>query len=384
VFAQNACGSQADYSFTINWTNNPPVITNVPATIGKIAKGNPWLYDFEVADPDPCDVFAWSVACVDAPESTCPCEPVGDYGINDLGEFYFNTDDADGGCIYCFEVTVDDQCGDKASATEQFCVEVLATEPFVIRLTKTHNSLQGHYAYIDITKVAGSELMGGFDFLVAYDASALSFMSATIGDAIDADDCGWEYFTYRYGAFGNCSGPCPSGFARIVAIADINNGPNHPDCLFVPNGGVLATLKFYVTNDRTYECQYVPIRFAWQDCGDNGISSATGDTLFISDHVFDYEWNGDLGNPNYEITWLDCGFGWGFYYGGACEWCDVSDKLFPVRFIWFRNGGVDIACADSIDARGDINLNGIENEIADAVLFTNYFLYGISVFHIAM
>jgi len=44
------------------------------------------------------------------------------------------------------------------------------------------------------------------------------------------------------------------------------------------------------------------------------------------------------------------------------------------------NGGVDVACADSIDARGDINLNGVANEIADAVLFTNYFLKGINAF----
>jgi len=41
---------------------------------------------------------------------------------------------------------------------------------------------------------------------------------------------------------------------------------------------------------------------------------------------------------------------------------------------------VDIVCADSIDARGDLNLNGLANEIADAVMYTNYFLYGPVVF----
>ena len=43
---------------------------------------------------------------------------------------------------------------------------------------------------------------------------------------------------------------------------------------------------------------------------------------------------------------------------------------------------MDIVCADSIDDRGDINLNGTSNEIADAVLFSNYFVKGIGVFNV--
>lgn len=375
VTATNSCGSSVNYPFSITWTNNDPTITNCPATTGKIAKGNPWSYDFAAQDPDACDNFTWGAVAVGT-------APTGGFSINNLGEFVFNTDDADGGGTFTFEVTVTDDCG--ATDICQFSVEVLRTEPFVIKLTKSHNSLQGHYEYISITKVFGSEEMGGFDFLVGYDASALSFMSAELGSALGPQGCGWEYFTYRYGAFGNCSGPCPSGYLRVVAIADVNNGANHPTCLSVVNGAELVVLKFYVTNDATFECQYVPIRFVWQDCGDNAISSATGDTLFISSNVFDFEWDGDLGNSDYEITGLDCGLGFGFDFGGACPDCDVEYKKFPVRFIYFWNGGVDIACADSIDARGDVNLNGIANEIADAVLFTNYFLYGIGVFDIAL
>jgi hypothetical protein len=60
------------------------------------------------------------------------------------------------------------------------------------------------------------------------------------------------------------------------------------------------------------------------------------------------------------------------------------DKPLPVRALDFWNGGIDIICADSIDARGDINLNGVPNEIADAVLFSNYFVYGLGVFNVNM
>ena len=71
----------------------------------------------------------------------------------------------------------------------------------------------------------------------------------------------------------------------------------------------------------------------------------------------------------------------GIVYGGFCVPDCEADPNKPVEEVmYFMNGGVDIACADSIDARGDINLNGIANEIADAVLFTNFFLKGINAF----
>jgi hypothetical protein len=35
-----------------------------------------------------------------------------------------------------------------------------------------------------------------------------------------------------------------------------------------------------------------------------------------------------------------------------------------------------------LDDRGDINLNGVPNEIADAVMLSKYFVYGLDVFHI--
>ncbi len=73
--------------------------------------------------------------------------------------------------------------------------------------------------------------IGGFNILIAYDNSALSLQQVVIEGSIYAN-CGWEYFTYRFGADGNCSGGCPSGLVRVVGIAETNNGANHPvaDC----------------------------------------------------------------------------------------------------------------------------------------------------------
>jgi len=50
----------------------------------------------------------------------------------------------------------------------------------------------------------------------------------------------------------------------------------------------------------------------------------------------------------------------------------------------FFNGGIKIACINDIDDRGDVNLNGIAYEVADAVVFTNYFVKGLSAFSISI
>jgi hypothetical protein len=116
------------------------------------------------------------------------------------------------------------------------------------------------------------------------------------------------------------------------------------------------------------------------DCGDNTLSTDLGNTLHISEAVFD----GDevLFPPNGNDI-QDGTYGFPTYFGAQDE-CIIPapGKPVPVRDVSFNNGCVFIACADAIDARGDINLNNVANEIADAVLYSNYFIYSIGVFTI--
>ncbi len=248
----------------------------------------------------------------------------------------------------------------------------------IIAIEKTHQTLQGHYQDVSITVEDWDLDMGGFDFLIAYDASALAFTEAEPGQLLE--DCGWEYFTYRYGVDGNCGDACPSGLLRIIAIAETNNGPNHPSCYGPPDTDPheLATMTFFVTNDRTYECQYVPIYFFWDDCNDNAISSIDGQILYIDRAIYDFEgnliWDEDDDDQFPEDERIP--------FVGAPDFClnPDPDKPSAERCPGFVNGGIDIVCSDSIDLRGDINCNGLPNEIADAVMFTNYFINGLSAF----
>jgi hypothetical protein len=162
---------------------------------------------------------------------------------------------------------------------------------------------------------------------------------------------------------------------RIIALAETSNGPFHPDCYGPPDMDphVIAVLNFFVSTDLTLECMYLPIYFFWMDCADNTISSLEGDTLFLADEVWNY--GCDLGY--YEITDHTLGFP---SVSGVEDSCLDGDKEYPLRAIDFFNGGIDVECSDSIDARGDINVNGLAYEVADAVMFTNYFISGLSAF----
>ncbi len=254
---------------------------------------------------------------------------------------------------------------------------------YVVQIETTEDTWQGMHEFVEVAMSHHLFQMGGFDFLIAYDASALHFQAAICGPL--HTECGWEYFNYRYGPFGNCGDSCPSGMLRVVSIAETNNGPNHPDLACADNLGesgsyLVFKLDFLVSNDRTLECKFVPIRFFWMDCGDNSIAYHPPDNPLasvwgVSRYVFE--------TPLLDEMIADDIAGYPTYTGVQQECFDRDpDKPIPVRIIDFVNGGVDIICADSIDDRGDINLNGKANEIADAVLFSNYFVKGIGVFNV--
>ncbi|MFZ5980430.1 MAG: T9SS type A sorting domain-containing protein [Candidatus Zixiibacteriota bacterium] len=378
VMVTDSCGASAtNAEYTICVENDPPEIT-CPADMVL-----PWgvLVEADVTAIDPDDgpnELSFSLL-----DFTGPGTPTVDAVTGHFSWQTETTSDYTGTFTATVVVTdngnLDPPCAPENADTCSFDITLVAHQ---VTIEKVHDQLQGQYTTVELNMLDDTYVnypMGGFDFLISYDASALTFIEADMGQMLV--ECDWEYFEYRTGPFGNCGSGCPSGMIRIVAMAEYNDGPYHPTCF--TNDGVnthspqLAVLTFLVTNDYTYNCNFVPIRFTWLDCGDNTISNVAGDILFISAEVWDYF--GDDGVDTYvEITNFDEVMP-SIY--GAPIFCDtVNDKTDPYRFIKFLNGGIDIICVEDIDARGDLNMDGLSNTIADAVMFTNYFVYGLSAF----
>ncbi len=253
------------------------------------------------------------------------------------------------GASYTVTYTVSDGC---ATITCQF--DVIFENPCVTIVKQGTDSsygcwFNGQQATVCIVAEGGAVPgdAGGFDFLICYDQSGLSFLGASGGPE------GWEYFTYRTGPFGgNCGGGCPDGYIKLIAVAEMNNGIPVDPADFNLDGKTLACMTFNVTSDRNFINSCLHVGFCSFNCGDNSISDKSGNILWVPrDGVNLGAYYDCVGNPKpgYDIE-------------EAISYCPGA-----------------ICVCEPPDDRGDLNLNGIANEIGDAVLYTNYFIYGSGV-----
>jgi hypothetical protein len=288
--------------------------------------------------------------------------------------------------LWEFCVQVNDGA-DNSTNTCCFCVEVIAQVPVVcFEFDCIEDVLTGSTVCVPLTinNIDDCLELGGFDLLFTYDASVLTFQGLDMTNSVlDAAD--WEYLTYRIVS----TNPA---LIRIVAIADMNNSNHHPNTLCLD--GLIAEVCFKVTHDQNAGCQSAHIQWYWQDCGDNTASDPTGNILYMIT-------NPD-GNPPYAGGDPVAGINGGGIISNSCNIdaqlatmeggihgpdgfpCLNPDttKPDPVEALCFINGKIKIICPGDIDDRGDINLNGLAYEIADAVLYSNYFISGPSVFTI--
>jgi hypothetical protein len=191
-----------------------------------------------------------------------------------------------------------------------------------------------------------------------YDTEGLIFQSADQGTLLN--QCTWEYFNYR--------ADVDSGLIRLVALADVNNGDIHPSCL-LDQPGQLVRLHFVVVNSPSNIGREMPIEFIWMDCGDNVLSDPSGDSLYLSSDVYD--------RYGFVITAEDTMP----TLNGAPQGCLASGSV--RRAVDYFSGMITVATSSpEISNRGDINLNGVPYEIADYILYVNYFFYGLGVFTI--
>ena len=256
------------------------------------------------------------------------------------------------------------------SSVETYTCELYATveepQPYRVRIEILEDVPQGDFTHVDVVLEEASIPIGQFDFMVGYDASALNAMRAVPGTFLQG--CGWEYFQYRFGPFPPYYNEAPSGLIHIWAYSyhqfSLASGCYLPDSL----PATLFTIEYLVTNDRTFACDTIPIEFYWRDCSDNTIRSALASNRLISRNVYDVD--GSLLTAPDSLPSLS----------GAPNLCITDrNRYITHRLVDFQHGGIHIICADSIDPRvsiGDINLNNVPYEVADAVIFTNYFVYG--------
>ncbi|GAB4322905.1 MAG: hypothetical protein Kow0074_14690 [Candidatus Zixiibacteriota bacterium] len=333
VLIEDSCGLQATHTLcAVVTTNEPPAVNIEDLDQGTMHTG-PTQICFDIVAEDNNFNQAISLQKIEGAGAFS-----GRDGTTVLIATHCFLADTSGCYRFIFEVT--DACGAKARDTMTVCVNIEPPDSMFQICIDTVSSINGREATMKVRAKQAME-MGGFDFLICFDPTALTLMRAFADTALQ----GWEYFTYRVGDAASCP-PCIEGQVRLLGIADMNNGnPHPPESAYLPRGP-MAGLTFYVTPDRLFIGQCIPVDFCSYDCGDNTISDRSGDTLFVA---------------------ID----------GVPDTC-VAGKSRPVlRRIDYCEGRLCIIPPP--DDRGDMNLNGIANEVADAVLYSRFFIYGDGV-----
>ncbi len=247
-----------------------------------------------------------------------------------------------------------------------FCSASIVAGP-AVRLSVNHAGLVGQPAGLTITADSLGFDPGGFDLLLAYDQTAAALYQVIPGQFVE--DCQWDYFTYRIMI--DTAGVYDLGELTHLLRISARAG----DALVCPptdSVWELAQLDFIVSMPHpgnNIECQWLPIRFFWRDCDDNVLFPTGNDTVYTGAHLFEYYYPDPI-----EMTLPFPGF------GVPQPPCPDPPGQVALDTLSFYNGGINVLCPTYL--RGDVNLNGIHYELADAVLFMNYFIWGIPVFTI--
>lgn len=255
------------------------------------------------------------------------------------------------------------------------CGAVSIANAFEVKIGAIDQAYLGHTVTVPIYFTGNTRPFGGFDFLLAYDPDQLKSPRVTLGDYFA--DCGWEYFTYQL-ASEYCGSGCPTGHIRIIGQADVADGtPFEFDCLAAADPDeIVFNLEFTVVREYDNQGSFLPVRFLWQTCDDNIIIGQNGDSLFLSAQIFNCDYldgqamYSGVAAGDWELPSLL----------GAPEACLAGSGQSTVTpAIDYYNGGVCVV-DDDANYRGDINVNEVAYEIADAVMYTNYFINGLAAF----
>lgn len=261
----------------------------------------------------------------------------------------------------------------------------LSAQPLNARIFAPHGVIPGTIIEIKIL-MESQRQVGGLDFTIRYNDSLFGFLSVDQDTGLN----NWEYFSSSHDSDSNT--------INIFTIADIQNGPVHPDSLDFYAKGSIASYSFFVAPNWISDFAQEQFSFFWKICGDNAAANRRGDTLILLDNVSNSNgaliWNEpdsinfpesnripNVGTPDSCLTAADkVLFSINFTNGAAANYyicgdadanfiITISDAVFLINYI-FAGGPVPSPLLS-----GDADCNLIVT-ISDAVYLINYIFAG--------
>jgi len=268
------------------------------------------------------------------------------------------------------------------------CLLLLGTSPsfaqadpaFALQIEKDEGqtgigALQGQITTVDIDLIEHGTPLAGFRLVISYPKNMLVFQGLDLNNSVLINQCGWDEITVEALEIEDSSHNCLKGYIAIHGTADF--GRNNVDDDHCAATGTIFSLRFLLSNDRTLECQLLPIRFAFVDCRSNLVWTQDRDAVWTTEPVEDPLGQGAIvacGNPSGPSEPGEM-FPTEIAYPASC-----SDSIAPplTGSLTLTNGGIQVICAGEIDGRGDLNLDGLPFTLTDRKLYEDYLLYGDS------
>ncbi|MFH2037373.1 MAG: hypothetical protein ABIJ45_13300 [Candidatus Zixiibacteriota bacterium] len=247
-------------------------------------------------------------------------------------------------------------------------------DPLSIRLDwSSENAMPGYRLSVPIILSEGSAEIESFDFKIRFNSEVLSFYGLGTSDLFDPDGIyQWEFLTYRTGDIVESNDCSTYRTVRIIGKSDIANSGETPQSHLLSAGTILGYLNFQLAYDK--KCVYSNpdyLEFYWENCEDNNITLVDL-TQLVSLSVFEGLNQTEITNNSAELPSL---------YGMPSS-CETPDNM--ERAINYYDEFAENNLYGMWGFGGDVNLDNQPFEISDAVVFNNYFKYGMSAFNIAI
>ena len=181
---------------------------------------------------------------------------------------------------------------------------------------------------LDIDLETGNNLLAGFDFRVAVESEFVEILNILPGEILDS--CSWEFFNAK------AIDPTerenyPRSVWHVVALAELIPDEIRPTCFGFTRPASLVRIVVSSEHVELVPDTTAAIYFFWERCSDNSISGIRGDTLSMSDQLYDYYPASDYETESIFPTRL----------GVPSHCIDPASKNQPIRRIDFHNGGVE-------------------------------------------
>jgi hypothetical protein len=161
----------------------------------------------------------------------------------------------------------------------------------VVSIERLGPDSAGSFDTIEVT-ISPEYVIGGFDFKLATDSRLISIVDILPGKLIDS--CRWEYFNAR-------AVPIAPGenhltaLWQVVALAEMFAAGDTVLCRQFDREVCLMKIVLASRSPRFASDSAAAVFFYWEDCSDNTIAAASGDTLSISREAVDFIVPGCIG-----------------------------------------------------------------------------------------